>query len=110
MAGVVPTFDPYLNYYTEFWKLYLTNEVTLHQLRQVSDSVAKLKAKVTRKERLKAEGIPIRKQPTRRKAAEILRKFECMEPDCDKTYGSEVSLNLHVKLKHLINPDTAPLA
>jgi hypothetical protein len=110
MADLVPSFDPSLNYYVEFWKLYLTNEVTLQQLQQVSHSVTKLRKKVTRKERLMADGIHIRKQHNRRKATEIPRKFECLEPDCHKTYGSEVSLNLHVKLKHLIHPDTAPLA
>jgi len=34
----------------------------------------------------------------RRSANEILREFECSV--CHKTYGSEGSLNQHIKLKH----------
>ena len=30
----------------------------------------------------------------------IVKSYECPFPNCDKTYGTDVSLNLHMKLKH----------
>jgi hypothetical protein len=36
----------------------------------------------------------------RRTAAEIERDFICPYPECGKLYGSEGSLNLHIKIKH----------
>jgi hypothetical protein len=36
----------------------------------------------------------------RRTAAEIEREFICPYPECGKLYGSEGSLNLHIKIKH----------
>jgi hypothetical protein len=110
MAGLPPAFEHDIDYYIEFWKLYLFNEVAMHQLQECKRSVYKLKAKITRKEKLQAEGRPLRKKHIRRKAAQIVRQFVCKEPDCDKSYGSEVSLSLHTKLKHVSQPDTAPIA
>lgn len=36
----------------------------------------------------------------RRTATEIQRHFKCLNPECNKSYGSEGSLNQHMKLKH----------
>lgn len=36
----------------------------------------------------------------RRKAVHIDRHFQCPVSSCGKTYGSEGSLNQHIKLKH----------
>jgi hypothetical protein len=36
----------------------------------------------------------------RRTAAEIEREYICPYPECGKLYGSEGSLNLHIKIKH----------
>ncbi|CDW79200.1 zinc c2h2 type family protein [Stylonychia lemnae] len=41
-----------------------------------------------------------RKKHLRRTAAEIERDFTCPYADCGKFYGSEGSLNLHIKIKH----------
>lgn len=41
-----------------------------------------------------------RKKHMRRTAAEIEREFICPYPECGKLYGSEGSLNLHIKIKH----------
>ena len=30
----------------------------------------------------------------------IEKTYKCPFPQCDKNYGSDVSLNLHMKLKH----------
>jgi hypothetical protein len=36
----------------------------------------------------------------RRTAEEIVRKFVCTAEFCDRCYGSEGSLQQHIKLKH----------
>ena len=41
-----------------------------------------------------------RKKHDRRYAAEIAREYDCPYSGCDKMYGSEGSMNLHIKLKH----------
>lgn len=41
-----------------------------------------------------------RKKHFRRCANEISKSYTCPYPDCEKLYGSEGSLNLHMKLKH----------
>ena len=41
-----------------------------------------------------------RRKHLRRKAEEIDKRFQCKYPGCKKNYGSEGSLNLHVKIKH----------
>jgi hypothetical protein len=41
-----------------------------------------------------------RKKHLRRCANEIVKSFICPYSDCEKVYGSEGSLNLHMKIKH----------
>lgn len=41
-----------------------------------------------------------RKKHVRRTAKEIERSFICPYGNCAKVYGSEGSLNLHIKIKH----------
>ncbi len=41
-----------------------------------------------------------RKKHNRRTAKEIDRSFKCPYSKCEKVYGSEGSLNLHIKIKH----------
>lgn len=40
------------------------------------------------------------KKKNRRLASEIQKSFQCPYKECQKLYGSDVSLNLHIKLKH----------
>ena len=42
----------------------------------------------------------MRKKHVRRTAKEINRSFICPYESCQKVYGSEGSLNLHIKIKH----------
>ena len=42
----------------------------------------------------------MRKKHVRRTAKEIERSFICPYGNCTKVYGSEGSLNLHIKIKH----------
>jgi len=41
-----------------------------------------------------------KKKRHRRQANEIARHYKCPMNDCPKSYGSEGSLNQHIKLKH----------
>jgi len=41
-----------------------------------------------------------RKKHNRRTAKEINRQYICPYKNCQKIYGSEGSLNLHIKIKH----------
>lgn len=41
-----------------------------------------------------------RKKHNRRCANDIDRQYKCPYPKCEKFYGSEGSLNLHIKIKH----------
>lgn len=44
--------------------------------------------------------ISFQKKKNRRLAADIDKRFRCPYENCYKLYGSNVSLNLHIKLKH----------
>ncbi len=48
-----------------------------------------------------------RKKHFRRCANEIAKGFTCPYSECEKIYGSEGSLNLHMKLKHNAGSKTA---
>jgi len=41
-----------------------------------------------------------RRKHMRRCAKEITKTFVCPFEDCKRSYGSEGSLNLHIKIKH----------
>jgi hypothetical protein len=47
-----------------------------------------------------APKMKMRKKHVRRTAKEIERSFVCPYQNCSKVYGSEGSLNLHIKIKH----------
>jgi len=49
-----------------------------------------------------------RKKRFRRTASEIERHYRCPVETCQKSYGSEGSLNQHVKLKHFEVYQTMP--
>ena len=42
----------------------------------------------------------IKTKRKRKKKAEIIKKYNCSFPNCDKSYPSKGSLNMHIKLKH----------
>ena len=42
----------------------------------------------------------IKNKRKRRKKAEIINKYNCIFPNCDKIYSSKGSLNMHIRLKH----------
>jgi hypothetical protein len=46
------------------------------------------------------ESMEARRRRLRRTASEIYRHYKCPVKVCQKSYGSEGSLNQHMKLKH----------
>jgi hypothetical protein len=110
MEYPVPAYNAQVNYYAEFWRLYLINEVCFQKLQECNEEVTRLKYKIFRRERLNTQGIPLHKKHNRRKASEIEKSFECTVPGCSKRYGSVVSLTLHLNRKHLYNPSKSPVA
>jgi len=103
-----PVFDKNTNYYHEFWKMYLENEVLISKMKE---SVVKSKEIQARISQLQAQCHEMelnifanRKEAAtkkkRRTANEIDKAFVCPYEGCNRNYGSDVSLNLHIKLKH----------
>eukprot|EP01017_Pseudomicrothorax_dubius_P026246 TRINITY_DN2909_c0_g1_i1.p1 TRINITY_DN2909_c0_g1~~TRINITY_DN2909_c0_g1_i1.p1 ORF type:complete len:239 (+),score=59.04 TRINITY_DN2909_c0_g1_i1:149-865(+) len=102
---VVPDYNRHINYYQEFWRLYLQNELLISQMRECTVQNREMQAKIGKFEELikLIEGNMVNvkvKKKNRRTAAQIEKTFNCPYDKCSKTYGSDVSLNLHIKLKH----------
>lgn len=107
----MPEYNQTANYYEKYWELYLQNETLMEKLSTDSldrdallqkmisienfyeDNLEKLQSN----ERYLHNG---RKKHNRRCANDIERGFLCPYDQCSKLYGSEGSLNLHIKIKH----------
>jgi hypothetical protein len=102
----VPEFDSGRDYYQMYWKAFIENQVLLEDLKKQSEerndhyrSMIRLSASqcsLSETEERKEH----RKKHIRRCAKEIRKQDICPYGDCGKYYGSEGSLNLHMKLKH----------
>lgn len=98
-------YDKKVNYYQEFYKTYLENENLLKQLSDKSQERNSflekiLKMKIFFSEYCLSKKHNGRKKHNRRTANEIDRNCPCPYAKCEKFYGSEGSLNLHIKIKH----------
>ncbi|KRX00532.1 hypothetical protein PPERSA_04553 [Pseudocohnilembus persalinus] len=103
-----PQYDQNTNYFSEFWQLYLRNEIIVQQMNEYQDEIKDLKNRLERvEEKLdymdgnenSSQQLKLKKKQ-RRCAQEIDKNYVCPYQDCKKQYGSEVSLNLHIKIKH----------
>ncbi|CAD8115794.1 unnamed protein product [Paramecium primaurelia] len=89
------------DYQGEYIQQYLCNI----NLRKKIKELLKEKTEILQKlEQLEKDGnnqsFEERKKRLRSLASEIQRNFECPLSRCGKKYGSEGSLNQHIKLKH----------
>ncbi|CAD8152803.1 unnamed protein product [Paramecium octaurelia] len=84
-----PSYDKKVNYLLESRKIFLFNQVLQQKIQNFKDQNSSLEQQLIQ---------PQKKQ--RRKANEISKIYKCSQ--CEKSYGSEASLNLHSKLKHPI--------
>ena len=98
--------DTNFNYYHEFCRLHLANVVLMSQMRELVNERNELSTKFTKLEK-KGEEIregdkseENRTKRFRRTADEIERHYRCPVETCQRSYGSEGSLNQHLKLKH----------
>ncbi|EGR30875.1 zinc c2h2 type family protein, putative [Ichthyophthirius multifiliis] len=113
---VYPKYNQQTNYYQEFWKTYLMNEMMISKINELSTDNQVLDSKLNELEvilklqytkfvqHLKKEYQKLicmkNKKKNRRTSNEIEKSQICPYVECSKLYGSEVSLNLHIKLKH----------
>lgn len=103
----VPKYDENTDYYLEYWKTFMDIKVAREELLQWADKrnekireVLKImKYYDNNYEDLKDNKPNGRKKHNRRTAKEIAKEYKCPYK-CGKLYGSEGSLNLHMKLKH----------
>ena len=115
-------------FFEEFKKLYsknillrkrlnelLTNKKELHQqIIKYEQNEKKIKKKAKNEEKEKNNENNNSNQPVveitdpyfkkkrkRRKKSELISKHNCFYPNCNKSYPTKSSLNMHIKLKHL---------
>ncbi|KAL4430431.1 hypothetical protein ABPG74_013281 [Tetrahymena malaccensis] len=103
-SNLYPKFNKGTNYYQEFWRTYLMNEMMIAKIKEFSSENKLLDNKIQELEQLHREYQKLvsmkNKKKNRRTANEIEKSHICPYVECQKLYGSEVSLNLHIKLKH----------
>jgi len=117
--------DPNFLYYPEYCRLYFANILLTTKLKHLLTEKDELNKKLStlesnRKKHEENMGWNFdisedKKKRHRRTAVEINRHYKCPADICPKSYGSEGSLNQHIKLKHYeyfqnmqqINPNLA---
>ena len=84
--------------------MYLLNEILISQVKELSVNNKNLNICVNEIEVLLSQWESImlvkNKKKMRRTADLIDKKFICPFEKCAKDYGTDVSLNLHMKIKH----------
>eukprot|EP01016_Furgasonia_blochmanni_P014443 TRINITY_DN1756_c0_g1_i9.p1 TRINITY_DN1756_c0_g1~~TRINITY_DN1756_c0_g1_i9.p1 ORF type:complete len:282 (+),score=38.69 TRINITY_DN1756_c0_g1_i9:66-911(+) len=109
--GMYPQYNKSTNYYQEFWRMYLHNELLIQKMKEFSQDTKLIQEKISRYEDIISamensmqDGLsPFNKKlkkKNRRTASQIKKDHVCPYEGCNKQYGSDVSLNLHIKLKH----------
>lgn len=102
----VPAYDPQKDYYQLYWIAFIENQVLLEQLKKKSEERNNYLRDIMKvntsqcSQSIPEEKREHRKKHVRRTAKEISKDDMCPYAGCGKHYGSEGSLNLHMKLKH----------
>lgn len=106
LVNDVPEFEPNRDYYKLYWMAFMENQSLLEELKKQSEernnhylNLVKMNASQCSQSQ-NEEKKEQRKKHNRRCAKEINKNELCPYPNCGKYYGSEGSLNLHMKLKH----------
>ncbi len=102
----VPEFEPDTDYYKQYWMAFMENQSLLEELKKISEernshyrNLIQMNASQYSRSDTE-EKKEHRKKHNRRCAKEINKNELCPYASCGKYYGSEGSLNLHMKLKH----------
>lgn len=110
--------DANCDYYDEFCRLYVANMTLVAKIKELTEEkemiLTKISALEKREQNIESGYIPLsadidgahtedsdKKKRKRKKKEEVSRGFICSVKTCEKAYGSENSLNQHLKLKHL---------
>lgn len=102
-----------MSYFKEFWRYYILNELSIKKINELHEQNQRLSdlassvdvpSFLTILQLLQQEmqmALSQRyKKKNRRTSQEIEKTYQCPYEKCNKLYGSDVSLNLHIKLKH----------
>ncbi|CAK92926.1 unnamed protein product (macronuclear) [Paramecium tetraurelia] len=89
-----------VNYYKEFWRYYILNEMAIKKVNELHSQNQKLHELIGDIDNCILLVSYRHKKKNRRTSQEIEKSFVCPYEKCNKQYGSDVSLNLHIKLKH----------
>ncbi|CAG9315096.1 unnamed protein product [Blepharisma stoltei] len=87
--------DENIDYYDEYCKLYVYNLLLKQKIDELAVEKDRFQKRLSNLEESLSNG---KKKRHRRTADKIERHYTC--PICGKSYGSEASVNNHVKLKH----------
>jgi len=82
-----PAYDPKANYYLEFWKVFVSNEILISSLKEISLEKVLMEQKIREYEKIYQE-LEQQVKPTkkkRRKAKDIAKNFVCPYPACKKS-------------------------
>lgn len=84
--------------------MYLLNEIMISKIKEYSEGNRILVEEVHELEEAEQEWTQIwtqkSKKKIRRTSDMIAKTYQCPFERCGRNYGSDVSLNLHLKLKH----------
>ena len=99
--------DQNYQYYMEYCNIFVANVILLEKVKETIDQKENLIFKLKRLQSSAEQVLSSlsqknmnRKRRYRRKADEIVRAYKCPIPGCNKSYGTEGSLQQHLKQKH----------
>jgi len=97
-----PNFEKSVNYEKEVSLAKKAYEVFLSFLKEISFEKEMIEQRVRHYENIyhKIEKTVRPRKKNRRTSSAIIRNYVCPYQNCRKRYGSDVSLNLHIKRKH----------
>ncbi|CAD8198877.1 unnamed protein product [Paramecium pentaurelia] len=82
----------------EMLNIYLKNQEKMKEIKLIVDLLKNRTNKLEQK--LRQQEMKCKLKRIRRTSIQIEKKYKCYGKNCDKSYGSMVSLNLHMRIKH----------
>ncbi|CAD8120881.1 unnamed protein product [Paramecium sonneborni] len=82
----------------EMLNIYQKNNEKMKEMKQIVDILKNRTRRLEQK--LRQQEVKFKVKRVRRTSIQIEKKYKCYVKNCEKHYGSMVSLNLHMRLKH----------
>ncbi|CAD8187930.1 unnamed protein product [Paramecium octaurelia] len=82
----------------EMIDIYLKNNQKIKEIKSIVDSLKNRTSKLEQQMRQQEGRCKVKR--VRRTSTQIEKKYKCYAKNCEKSYGSMVSLNLHMRIKH----------